>query len=676
MGPLLSQASLGEAHRPDTDLPIGAVPMLSSRVPPRQGAVFSPPAVIGAEQQAVGAEQQAATAELPGVSPAEEPPLVVIWVLDQESITARSVQGDAQVSVDREQTGLADSRLLIATSGGRLLQLESLRRIDGLALSVLDRAGWTQQGGNQAVDNSLILGNSGSGSYWIEAADLLSADLRGSGISPLRLSDSVSGLRRSALIDPAGADRLTITAGLRLSLGNRAAAAVMVPSQPAAETSAETSAEPSAETSAQSSAEISAGQSSIAGQAPFQLRLLSTALDDSTVQLGDGDNLVTITSSVDTRVEPSPFAEPLPSSDPSRATLASWAGTAPSGWPSSSLGGRAVGLNGSRLDSGGGGDQISIQASGTEAVALQDSQVLLGSGDDRLLLNGDGRQSLIDGGPGLNRIEVNGRLEGMTLQLHPDGRDILQLDGASDSLLVQGSGDLQLSAGGGEDCIRLAGAATGTVDGGAGDDRLEVNPLLGRPGSLTLRGGSGRDLFVLSGLAPLLGAEPEPAAAVADQPSQPVGTIGFVPAGGEAMGLSLARGPGAATLCLPDLKLEVSRGGVPRLSDRLALDLTGRLGSAIPSGSDLVELALSGVEGLGVMGLLPIAPLQTLLSGIGTGPAQLAIALGADGSDLMLLRSPSSHVDLASLPAIRGGLSSFGSPPTSVADAAASSGPA
>jgi hypothetical protein len=67
-----------------------------------------------------------------------------------------------------------------------------------------------------------------------------------------------------------------------------------------------------------------------------------------------------------------------------------------------------------------------------------------------------------------------------------------------------------------------------------------------------------------------------------------------------------------------------------------------------------VEITPCGIEGVGNIRLLPIAPLEQLLAGIGVSTAQLAIATGGNGSDLVLLEPGRTYRELATLPALHG----------------------
>ena len=206
----------------------------------------------------------------------------------------------------------------------------------------------------------------------------------------------------------------------------------------------------------------------------------------------------------------------------------------------------------------------------------------------------------------------------------------LDLGAGSNSALLQGAvqdGSLLLAAGSrnqvqlGPQADRLRLGADGgdwslVLRAGGGDDQLWL-PAGPHGGSLSLWGEGGRDLWVLPG----------------------------PPSGG-------------GSLVLADLQWDIPSGellGPPRLSDDLAW------------GDAATPLIPSGPEGLGQARLLPIAPLEQLLAGLGpVGGAppqdpQLAIATGSNGSQLLWLDPLAAGPSLvASLPALIGSAQAAG----------------
>lgn len=577
--PLLGLTTLLDSGDPVLTLPTGW-----PGLPVHPTGLGSPPAddtPVGSEGEAPQTTTTAVVSERHPSEPIPQtpPPRLLLHVEQRQSLVARSVEGSAVIDDHNQQSGLSASRLSLDASVEHLLQLDSLRRFSGLALSRLDEARLNQQGENRAIDASMILGSAGSGSYAIQASDSLTLALSGSIARHLQLVDRVIGLRDSTLSDPGGNNRIAIRASLELALA---------------------AAEP--------------GLTMEASGSSGELR--STALQNSSLLLGDGADQVTISSLVRAALVPSAVAVPLPQ--------------APSAGSGLGLLERAVALSGSLLASGGGNDRVRIEASGREAVALEDSQVLLGAGDDVLTLVGDVLRSRLAGGSGRNRIDVQGRVEEGAIGVDPNGVSTVQLSATNDSLTVEGAGRLDLDAGAGDDRLTISGSAWGRIEGGSGADWLAFTPLCRSADrqSLSLGGGEGRDLFVLAGLDPWL---LDPAT---DPPTLP---------------------PPSASTRLEDLRLVRTGRGSLQLSDGLALQRVNITSPATSSETEPLELIPSGLEGLGDGKRLPIAPLASLLAGMGDGPPQLAIATGAAASELVLLRPGSTCLNLALLPALHAG---------------------
>ena len=179
--------------------------------------------------------------------------------------------------------------------------------------------------------------------------------------------------------------------------------------------------------------------------------------------------------------------------------------------------------------------------------------------------------------------------------------------------VIGGSGDDQLTA----------GATTSRLDGGPGQDTIELNLATNRPGS-EIFGGHGRDTFVLSGL------EAIQAGSTAGERALPPLTA------------------------LADLSLETTASGGIGLTDTLQWRQQG-IHTAPGGAAKTITLTSSGLEGLGRAELLPIAPLAQLLAGMASIPLagqQLAIAAGTDHSSLLLLRSDRSYSTIADLPSL------------------------
>jgi hypothetical protein len=259
---------------------------------------------------------------------------------------------------------------------------------------------------------------------------------------------------------------------------------------------------------------------------------------------------------------------------------------------------QAVALDNSQLQLGNGNDAVELLALAPrgDGVALRDSRLDLGGGDDQLLVQGQVLRSTIALGPGHNRATLRDPLHEATLVLSPGSSNRVELGDQADALQLIVDGDPTSTAPEPPPLVLELRA-------GGGDDRLWL-PQLPATGSLTLWGGEGRDLFVVPSTAP---------------------------AGG--------------SLVLADLQGSWSPAGW-QLSDDLAFS------------SDGAPLIPSGPEGLGQPRLLPIAPLEQLLSGIGAtaaqpGAAQLAIATAPLGAELLWLDGAGGAVQrVASLPGL------------------------
>lgn len=668
---------------------------------------------------------------------------------------ARSVEGPASAVLDTNQVALEGARLDLSQARLPLFSVVSSRLLDGLALSVLGTGELRQRSSNQAIKGSVITGGAEGSSYRIRARDALALTLRSGQGGLITVDDRVEGLRDSLLTSGGLPASSTVEIGAFLAL-------------------------------------TLAGAAGSAGSAPLggALGLTSTAVNNSSIRLGDGPDNVRIASLVSSEVAPEPFA------------LAPTA----AGLDSLPLRSRAVGLAHSQLSTGGGDDNVEISAISThagaqqgaasasgstatgsnatgfhatgfsEALALEDSLVELGAGDDHLLLDGAVSHSRIDPGEGSNEVDVRGPVTASALRLSRLGSTAIALSAADDSLTLEGEGGMLLRAGGGDDRIVLAGSASGTLDGGDGFDALLVAPELPRPapsldppalvlqgrnsgwlhglafssveaisladggnrvaigprGALegSLRGGSGADTLDYGAWSKGVAVDLALGSATAIKAGAAAGTAGFesilggqgsdhlvagpsslaIEGGGgddwlefkplerresrSALRLSGGAGrdlfvlagldslmltpPGAAWATaaaersggllasslpiLMDLSLVRGPAGELQLSDRLAWRGSAAAAAAEPALGGLIELNPAGLEGLGQSRRLPIAPLQSLLAGIGTGAPQLAIATDPEASHLVLLGPSRFSLDLAILPALHGPASPAATP--------------
>lgn len=261
--------------------------------------------------------------------------------------------------------------------------------------------------------------------------------------------------------------------------------------------------------------------------------------------------------------------------------------------------------------------------------AMRDSSIELAGGNNRIEIRSD--------------LAINGPQSPLwQLQTVALERSVLRSGGGDDSLLIDGAivaSTLDLGAGTNsallqgtlqDTSLQLAAGSRNQVQLGPQADRLRLSADVG-DWSLDLRAGGGDDQLWL--------------------PAGPHGgSLSLWGEGGRDLWV-LPRDPsGAGAVVLADLQWEQAVGaplGSPRLSDDLAW------------GDAASPLIPSGPEGLGQARLLPIAPLEQLLAGLGPASGaplsdpQLAIATGSHGSQLLWLDPlAGGHTVVASLPAL------------------------
>jgi hypothetical protein len=227
-----------------------------------------------------------------------------------------------------------------------------------------------------------------------------------------------------------------------------------------------------------------------------------------------------------------------------------------------------------------------------------------GGNNDVVIMNlGASLTGQLIGGSGLDRLEFHN----WTLPVAVD------LDRGSATAIANGApgslgGFEQVKGSNGNDLLISSGAFNG-IDGGEGDDvmYLRWSPWLSAPtDGLQVVGGNGKDLFVFSGL---------------DTPS---------PASWDGQS-------GLPTLSDLDLSFDTTLG--IGLTDRIGMvqNVTNADGS--PSQA-FQELMPSNVTGVGNAKLLPIAPLEQLVSGMTDNTKQLAVSfdpLSKNPAELIML---------------------------------------
>ncbi len=229
-----------------------------------------------------------------------------------------------------------------------------------------------------------------------------------------------------------------------------------------------------------------------------------------------------------------------------------------------------------------------------------------GTGNDVVIMNfGASLTGQLLGGAGLDRLEFNNWSLPVSVDL--DRGSVSAIDKGRSGALV---GFEQVMGGNGNDTLISSGAFNG-IDGGLGDDvmYLRWSPWLSAPEEgLQVAGGGGKDLFVFSGL---------------DTPTP----------------LSWDGKSGLPTLADLDLTYDNTQG--IGLTDRIGI--VQNINNADGSQSQIFqELTPTDGKGIGNAKLLPIAPLEQLLTGMSDNTKQLAISydpLSPKGAELILLGS-------------------------------------
>ena len=621
------------------------------------------------------------------------PQIFAVIVRTGGGASSRSLEGMATTSASLRQVGFEDTTLNAASTPNLGLELRSDRIVPVSAVSDLDAADLALISEHVSLLRSTFNLGSGADVLILGSHDLFELATLAATRATASVNTRTAGLDGSSVSTGQGDDLVSLEAIARLTFTGVGTAE----------------------------------------EARLHFSLLTEAMRNSQLLLGDGHDRVTINSGFfDGAGELFQAA--------AEGGFAFFLGQ--NGLPLSSgsdvafsLNATAIGLNNSLIDTGAGDDSLSLFTRIDESVAadlltqgisdpslsftrigLLNSELRMGEGNDLVRINGSVVDSLIDLGPGVNQLIIEGPLLGNSRVLMGEGGggaifrqglgglvrggpgdevftlgslslagevdggggdDTLSASGsvlgARDLLLVNkpNAGNLAgtrfrdigtISLGRGDDVVvmDLNGTLTGRLLGGEGLDRLEFTNwslpvqvdldlgsstaiMAGRPGGLLgieqVVGGLGNDLLVSSGaFAGIDGADGDDTLYLRWSPW-------LSPADA---GLQLRGGAGRDLFVISGLDQPLPQGwdrvsGLPVLTD---LDLS----SAGPTGIGLTDriawerqvLQPSGVEGLGNARLLPIAPLEQLLGGMTDDTRQLAIAsdgLSSGGGVLHLLGS-------------------------------------
>lgn len=636
----------------------------------------------------------------PGAPP--EIPTFRVVVRSEESLVSRSVEGAAHSRYSHSLDAIRDTVIDLRDIRTPRVQVGSDRELTLLALSVLDDADLSLATHTTGLNRASLQLGPEANDILLRVSEAIDLALVAGGLARGQVLQSLIGMLNSRLEDAGGGGTLELSSLARFQLHSPVGAA----------------------------------------KRQLGIDLLAQAMQDSAILLGDGDDRVLIASGFrDPQGGDPGLRITLPvAADPAATDASLQLRARALGLVNSRLqvgGGDDVVSIRTWLDQP--WRELNWHAL-TERIALLDADVDLGEGDDQLSVEGAVTRSRIAAGPGTNRLDFDGPVTGTTLTLAADSGNAVGLGDGDDTLTLRLAGEapaqLTLAAAGGDDRIdaplaRLSGflgggsgfdslveaagnegeargegvlavhleapgsgtvgslhfsgwenlflgdgdalvtvGATGRLDGmlegGGGRDELdygawrepvvvdlgrgEASGILGGiRGFETVRTGAGEDRFELD-----LGALEDRAGAGAPPlvVSGGEGRDRFVLAGMEAIRMR-AQAHDRALPVLADL--EWNPGGGIGLTDAIAWRLGGLLADRAGE-PGAVELTPAGLEGIGQPRLLPIAPLDQLVSGMGTRPAgidQLAIATGDLGSRLVLLGSDRSVTAIAELPALR-----------------------
>lgn len=575
---------------------------------------------------------------------------------------AISLLDDATLGMIAANATMVGSRLLGGMEGDVVLL--SARDLINLALLAPGETNAALQSSTAALVDSRLEDPGGNNLMALQAnTQLTFTGLGGSARTALTFDLLTQSMRDSAIALGAGDDAVSVISGFRDGQG-----VIGLSADAMTEAQAAGAASGLRFFLDENARQLDAGQGW-----DFRLKATAISLQDSSISTGAGNDVVRISNQINANL-----AEDLGTLYDSSATTIEL---------------ERIGLLRSHIDVGAGDDLVTISG------AVIDSSIDLGSGNNILILespisgnsrilSGEGSNTIliadslggtVSGGSGDDRFELGkliaaGELDGGggqdTLASNVMDQRDLALVQAHDAGVLGGlkfSSIEGLDLGSGDDValISLEGTLTGQLLGGEGLDRLEfsnwdlpvsVDLDLGRATAIDggaaggisgfeqAFGGTGNDRMAASGLF----------GGLSGQEGDDVLFLRWSPwLSGERSGLELWGGGGSDQFVIAGLESAIPSdwnglSGIPQLSD-LRLDLIGtdtdggdRLAwlrqSTGPDGrntQEFIPLTPSGLEGLGNARMLPIAPLEQLLSGMSDNTTQLAIALDSNPNALV-----------------------------------------
>ena len=626
------------------------------------------------------------------------PEVMLVLVRSFSQNSGRSVEGKAFSDQLLNQHGVEYSRIDLRQADGVNFQILSERNLQGSGGSDLDDATLKMIAFNANLVASQLIGGPEGDTFVLSTRDLINLGLMSNGTATASLQSFSGSLVDSGIEDEGGNNLVKLQANTQLTF-------------------------------------LALGESE---RASLAFDLLTQAMRNSWIDLGSGDDSVTVISGFHTGEGSVGISSALTTSlnsagqiEPGiRFELPEQLAQLPvnDAW-SFQFKATAIGLQDSAISTGAGNDEVIVftridqslgadlgellSASGTQIeqqrIGMLRSSIDVGAGSDVVKVNGDVIDSVINLGDGNNILILEGAMLGNSRILSGNGQNRIEIVGSLGGDLVGGAGDdtftlnalglvgrldggpgndtlrsttryqrdlaliqgpnqgviggLQFSSiegldlGGGDDVVlmSLEGTLTGQLLGGDGLDRLEFNnwelPVTvdldlgsatavyggangGLRGFEQVFGGIGNDRLAASGrFSGIDGREGDDVLFLRWSPW-------LSPAGQE---LDLRGGGGNDLFVLVGLENPIPPewdgvSGTPRLLDlHLERFTSANAGDNLgwlrqvsnedgTTRQDFTQLTPSGPEGLGNATLLPIAPLEQLLSGMSTTSTQLAIA--------------------------------------------------
>jgi len=385
------------------------------------------------------------------------PQLVLVVVRTISGSSSRTVEGKAVSEQQATQVGIENTLLdLRAAAAKQGLRLDSDRTLQSFAISQLDDADLRLMAEHIGLLNTTVLNGNGSDAVIVNTRDLLQLGLFSPTTATATVNSRLTGMQDSTIQGVPGADYVALEELTNLTFTGLGGS----------------------------------------DQAYLSFDLLTTALRNSGILLGEGNDTITINSGYLVANQTALTAQQASGLNFDLGDSPTSAGDG-SNWMFN-LNARAVGLENSLLDLGGGNDRVSILTTidadlrndlgvlyddpytriNFERVGLLGSEVRMGSGDDELRVNGAVIDSTIDLGSGSNTLLLEGEVSGSSQILMGDGNNTIIVNAELGGKVIGGSGDDRFSL----------NTIAGQLDGGAGSD------------TLTATATDGREVLVVSGV--------------------------------------------------------------------------------------------------------------------------------------------------------------------------------